>query len=77
MIASLLVSLFLGLLLIFFGFVVKNDPTLISGYHRLDENQKKTFPDFLKKSLIIIGLVAIVGCGIAFLFKGTVVYRHE
>ena len=69
MIGILIISIVIGIIYIAMGFLVKKEPTMISGYNRLDEIQQKTFPNRLKKSLIITGIVTMLGCVICTVFK--------
>ncbi|OAV75268.1 hypothetical protein Barb7_01124 [Bacteroidales bacterium Barb7] len=72
MIGLLITSLLTGASLIFVGFLSKRNPTLISGYHKLDEYQKKVFPDIAKKAMVTTGWVMIIGCFVSFLIKWSI-----
>ena len=66
-----ILSIIVGLLMIGTGFLVKSSPGLISGYNTMPEDKKKNvdiagLSEYMRKSLIIIGISIIAGY---YLFK--------
>lgn len=62
MVGLLIISLIMGFIYILSGILAKKYPTIIAGYDQLDEDQKKTFPTFLFKTLVTTGIIIVAGC---------------
>jgi hypothetical protein len=66
---GIFISIIVGFFYIFTGFLIKKNPSIIAGYDKLEEYQRKIFSDSLQKGLIITGIVTIVGCLVSAFLK--------
>ncbi|MFK8265722.1 DUF3784 domain-containing protein [Capnocytophaga cynodegmi] len=63
---KIIVSIFIGLLFIGIGYFVQSNPTILAGYNRMSEEQKKNLDiqkiaKHIKKAFVTIGFLLITG----------------